>query len=238
MTAPVQCPQCGSSLQFKDGLRTLVTGEKVQRWLCRNCGFRFTESKVKVNVFTESSELLDARSNLTENMVSDRDVALQKGPDSSSFFLGENVGSHVSKPNVTIVGKALNTFRHYSSNHQICAQEAKNLEQATEQKSVASDRTDIKGKIVEYLYKMQRQGYAEATIGLNNTCLKVLMDRGANLAESETVKETIARQKWSPNRKRNVIVAYTSFLKFIAYPGSHHYATEHERFPSYPQSKK
>jgi len=39
-----RCPECGSNRVWKDGLR--YTGEgPVQRWLCRDCGFRFSESK-------------------------------------------------------------------------------------------------------------------------------------------------------------------------------------------------
>ncbi|MEM2104806.1 MAG: tyrosine-type recombinase/integrase [Candidatus Bathyarchaeia archaeon] len=40
--APV-CPECGSQLLYKDGLRYLVDGSTVQRWLCRSCGYRFSE---------------------------------------------------------------------------------------------------------------------------------------------------------------------------------------------------
>ena len=61
---------------------------------------------------------------------------------------------------------------------------------------------------------MKKQGYAEATIKLNYTVLKVLMDRGANLVDSEIVKEVIARQSWSQNRRRIVITSYSKFLEF------------------------
>ena len=37
------CPQCSSSRLYKDGLRYLGSGDKVQRWLCRDCGLRFSE---------------------------------------------------------------------------------------------------------------------------------------------------------------------------------------------------
>ena len=37
------CPECGSQKLFKDGLRYLWDGNAVQRWLCRNCGYRFSE---------------------------------------------------------------------------------------------------------------------------------------------------------------------------------------------------
>ena len=37
--------------------------------------------------------------------------------------------------------------------------------------------------------------------------------RGADLSSPESVKEAISRQKWSGNRRKNVINAYTLFLK-------------------------
>jgi integrase len=44
----------------------------------------------------------------------------------------------------------------------------------------------------------------------------VLADRGADLSDPESVKEVIAKQKWSQNRRRNVINAYTQFLKHFS----------------------
>ena len=38
-----RCPQCGSDSSFRDGLRYTSQGS-VQRFLCRNCGFRFSQS--------------------------------------------------------------------------------------------------------------------------------------------------------------------------------------------------
>jgi integrase/ribosomal protein L37AE/L43A len=37
------CPECNSNKVFKDGLRRLSNGATTQRWLCRNCGYRFSE---------------------------------------------------------------------------------------------------------------------------------------------------------------------------------------------------
>ena len=39
------CPQCGSKKLYKDGLRYLSDSTSVQRWLCRQCSYRFTEEK-------------------------------------------------------------------------------------------------------------------------------------------------------------------------------------------------
>ena len=40
------CPECGSSRLYKDGLRYTNTGP-IQRFLCRDCGYRFTETSKK-----------------------------------------------------------------------------------------------------------------------------------------------------------------------------------------------
>jgi integrase len=39
----VLCPECGSKLLYRDGLRYLSDGSQTQRWLCKKCGFRFSE---------------------------------------------------------------------------------------------------------------------------------------------------------------------------------------------------
>jgi integrase/predicted RNA-binding Zn-ribbon protein involved in translation (DUF1610 family) len=37
------CPQCGSKKLWRDGNRYSLFDDKIQRWLCRDCGFRFSE---------------------------------------------------------------------------------------------------------------------------------------------------------------------------------------------------
>jgi integrase len=41
----LSCPQCSSQRLYKDGLRYLADGATVQRWLCRECYYRFSEKK-------------------------------------------------------------------------------------------------------------------------------------------------------------------------------------------------
>jgi integrase len=74
---------------------------------------------------------------------------------------------------------------------------------------------DVKGNLVEFVWKMQQDVYAAETIRGWNSCLKSLNARGANLADPESVKTVLAKeQKWGQNRRRNIIKAYTLFLKF------------------------
>jgi hypothetical protein len=95
--------------------------------------------------------------------------------------------------------------------------EAKKLESATETKTVADGigktQQETKGKILELCLYMKRQNYSEETIRLNRIALKVLSDRGANLFATDSVKDVMAKQTWGPNRLRNVINAYSMFLK-------------------------
>jgi hypothetical protein len=38
-----QCPKCSSKNLWRDGLRYPMFGSPIQRWLCRDCGFRFSD---------------------------------------------------------------------------------------------------------------------------------------------------------------------------------------------------
>ena len=40
-----ECPNCHSKKNWKDGIRETVNGS-VQRFLCRDCGYRFSESAI------------------------------------------------------------------------------------------------------------------------------------------------------------------------------------------------
>jgi len=51
---PCQCPQCGSNRLFKDGLRYTHCGT-VQRYLCRDCAYRFSQSHKSNNLHETSN---------------------------------------------------------------------------------------------------------------------------------------------------------------------------------------
>lgn len=105
---------------------------------------------------------------------------------------------------------------------QVCAEEgkAKNLvtvEARQEQAAGATvtvNEADRKGRIVQYLWYMKKQGYAPSTAETYVRILKILHKRGANLNDPESVKKVIALQEsWGKGRKWNVVKAYTLFLK-------------------------
>jgi len=75
------------------------------------------------------------------------------------------------------------------------------------------DKAELKGKIVEFIWWMKKEGYAEPTIRSRARLLKLLVKRGADLKDPETVKQVVAKQSgWSDGTKKNAIDAYTCFL--------------------------
>ena len=157
LIAKPKCPECGSKRIYKDGLR-YVKNRDIQRYLCRKCGYRFSENSNK-----------ECQTN---------------------------------------------------NNHQLCAilKEAKKLDSQTETKTVAGvsliDNQDNKGKIIEYLWYMKKQGYAKTTVQTYVSIIKLLHKKNADLKDPESVKEVILQQiTWGNGRKWNVVKAYTLFLK-------------------------
>jgi len=44
----LKCPECSSQRLCRDGIYYPPTGESIQRWLCKDCGYRFSEHKPQV----------------------------------------------------------------------------------------------------------------------------------------------------------------------------------------------
>ncbi len=69
-TSPLHpCPQCGSKKIWRDGSRYSIFGDKIQRWLCRDCGFLFSDAEdlQKAKNAIESVETIDTKSLKTPN---------------------------------------------------------------------------------------------------------------------------------------------------------------------------
>jgi integrase len=209
-----ECPDCHSRRNWKDGVRQTLNGE-VQRFLCRVCGYRFSESSVKVNVVGKVGESFDSGKNHDEVGVASGYASDKKVDDCLSFAFGEDVASH----NTSIVEKGLNGLPFYNSSHQVCAQkDAKNLNTATETKTVAGESQkitqDTKGKILEFAWHLKKQNSSDSTIRTFTFLLKKLAENGADLDEPESVKEVLSKLSVSPNSKALIVATYTSFLKF------------------------
>jgi integrase/predicted RNA-binding Zn-ribbon protein involved in translation (DUF1610 family) len=197
------CPQCGSTKLWRNGQRATPFRETIQRWLCRKCGYVFSDPQ-QLQTFRSMVETLERR---------------------------------LTKP--------IKSEHKRLDNRQICATEtagggAKNLE--PEQVSIGKvpeNVIDNKGKLLQFAWKMQQDGYNAETIRGYSSCLRGLVERGANLADSESVKTVLAReQKWGQNRRRNAINAYTLFLKFNGTPWTKPKCKVTHKFPFIPTEQE
>ena len=223
---PPRCPECGSDRVWRDGWRRLRDGRRVQRYLCRDCGLRFSEPalkrEVELDVLGEPLERPDpVRYHLEAlNPPASSEERLDYGP----LAVCEYVGPHHSEVTATATLKYDGIHNRYC---RVCAPEggAKNsasptglgpleeLHHAGSKRAAGATETDTKSLLFQYAWWLKKQGYAESTIVSRVKLLRILAKRGANLLDPESVKEVIARQDWSEGRKANAVDAYTSFLQ-------------------------
>jgi len=88
---------------------------------------------------------------------------------------------------------------------------------ATETKTVAGEKQqtiDVKGKIVEFMWKLKRDGTSDRTIQNYARLLTQLHRKGADLMNGDSVKDVIAAQEhWSTSTKALVSASYQKFAK-------------------------
>jgi integrase len=77
------------------------------------------------------------------------------------------------------------------------------------------DPATLKGKLLEFLWTLKKEGIKENTARNYAYYLENLASHGANLLDPESVKETIACKAWSKKSKALAVSAYTRFLKSI-----------------------
>jgi integrase len=114
----------------------------------------------------------------------------------------------------TVERQSLNPTSALPSKRQVCAvlQEAKNLNNAAESKTVAEDLPqDAKGSLIKYAAYLERQGYYGDTSYMD--LMRILVKDGANLQNPEDVKTKIARHKWKDSVKMLATYAYDQFCR-------------------------
>jgi integrase len=71
-----------------------------------------------------------------------------------------------------------------------------------------------RGEIIQFLWKMKTDNYSEETMEGYGRALETLAKRGADLNNPQSVKETIATQKWSNGTKQNATNAVRLYCKY------------------------
>ncbi len=159
-------------------------------------------------------------------MVSRRETTIKKSLDSFPLFGSENIRPHDSNLQaITTIGKGINAFLHHNSDCQVGVNEKKMKNLATviprekPTREGTTETSDVKGKIVQFLWYMEKENKSKHSIVSYASYLGMLMKIGADLFNPESIKERVAEQKkWSENTKRMTIAVYKSFAIFNGIP--------------------
>jgi len=169
MSRAPRCPECGSCKVWKDGLRYLKDGSIIQRYICRECGYRFSDpsQNSKSNCAITSNRQVGAGSNPAKNLA-----------------------------------KAVQALR------QIERKSAMGLRGPTA-------KPEIRGKILEFLWWLQKNGRNQVTIGNYRKFLNRLLGQGLNLLDPEELKGFIAKAKWKPSTKITAVRMLNVWFRFL-----------------------
>jgi integrase len=102
---------------------------------------------------------------------------------------------------------------------ELLTEESKNLAEVARQEQAqregALQTVDIKGKIVQFLWYMEKENRSKRTIASYGRYLDMLMKIGADLLDPESVKEKVVKQeKWGENTRRMAMAVYKSYALF------------------------
>ncbi len=218
-TSPL-CPQCKSAKIWKDGLRYTAL-EPVQRYICRSCGYRFSDPNSSLEMF--------------QGLVQ----PIYKGGRGSS----ESNSSDTSKHDQRILTKPLKSDR-LTSNCQICATQPKGainlVKVETRQERAAGakkiDLANVKGLIIQFMAWCEAQGYPQGN--KYHHYLKRLVRLGANLLDPESVKETIGKHSCKNGTKMLFVYAYDAFTRMLKIKWDRPKYKQEETLPFVPEESE
>ena len=229
---PPVCPECGSAKVWKDGKR-YTNSVEIQRYICRSCGFRFSESMAKLQVELDvPGQVLEGAQtddHLPDYVVSESNPSLKEPVYDLPLLGREDVAPHKG----TAVEQSLNTLRP-NFTRRIGAREGRAKNSATAKKAVRRVRSvtaakpktqkqaagDISAKNTKELtfafaWQMKTQGLRPSTIEGRVSILKTLINRRVDIYNPKSVKEYLASVDNSDGRKENIVQAYTCLLKML-----------------------
>ncbi|MGB9672287.1 MAG: IS1/IS1595 family N-terminal zinc-binding domain-containing protein, partial [Candidatus Norongarragalinales archaeon] len=183
----IQCPQCGSKRLYRDGLRYLADGSTVQRWLCRECGYRFSETSInKLDKFQHVQKV---------------QRQILNSPDGLTLYCQGSCEAFPGRA-PTSLGMLVKTLAE--------------VESRSEKRAAGAtvSPVDVKGKILEFLWHLKRQGRKETTI---KSYAKVLtsLSKQVDILQPEAVKDYLAKATISETSKSDYTKVLRAFYKYL-----------------------
>jgi len=209
------CPECRSAKTWKDGIRETAFGP-VQRYLCRSCGYRFSDPNSK-----QAQRQLNG-SGMLEHVA----TILTKKLKSETAIL-----NYCRVSDEPIKRASTGQLRL-----------AKNLAEVEPDKKEAqregtTETTDAKAKglIIQYMSYLEREGYTGSSAYPD--LLKILSKK-ADLQNSEDVKRAIAQRPWKNGTKMLAVYAYDAFIRMLKIKWDPPKYKQEETLPFVPDEKE
>jgi len=201
------CPQCGSAKTWKDGIRETDLGP-VQRYLCRNCGYRFSDpnSKQPQRFFNGSgmSEYVEI-------------IHTKRLKSKTNIHTNCRVGVSQIKAMVNLA--------------EVETRKEKPMREGTTETPAAK----AIGLIVQYMSYLEREGYSGSSAYPD--LLKILSKK-ADLQDPEDVKRAIAQQRWKDGTKMLAVYAYDAFTRMLKITWDSPEYKQEETLPFVPDEKE
>lgn len=84
--------------------------------------------------------------------------------------------------------------------------------------AVAGESPTQQGKIIEFAWRLKKRGLTDKTIAIRTYRLNMLVKKGANLDNPESVETILATEKLTPANKMEYVAAYRAFTKTFSIP--------------------
>jgi integrase/transposase-like protein len=178
----LECPQCTSERLYKAGMRYLSNGESIQRWLCRDCCYRFSEKR-------KTNKALQKNRDWQINTASDLVIHCQERGESH-----KRRAQTLQTGGLTLVTSETR-------------QESAQREGTTDDEAFIKGR--IVQFISWQEREGYRPSTAHGRIEIISNLARRL---GPQLFSPEAVKEYLAKLKRCDGYKSNIVDAYTAFL--------------------------
>ncbi|MDR2719326.1 MAG: tyrosine-type recombinase/integrase [Nitrososphaerota archaeon] len=180
------CPQCGCTRLYRAGIRAYYDGSQTQRWLCRECNYRFSIRPEGTRTLRDLEKRLKTRA-------------------ISSFKCQRRNESSDGRARSILLTEGYNL-----TNRQPQKTDAQREGTPTQQEQIPLDNN---GRIVQFLWEMKQNGAKDGTINAWCSTLKKLAKHTDMTPDS--VKEYLAKTtEWIESSKSSAVTAYNCFLKY------------------------
>ncbi len=210
------CPQCGSQKVWRDGVRNPIPSVTIQRWLCRNCEYRFSDQNdiQKSHANTEKITRNPEMTLKTEaNILSSRQICVT----------AKETKNLVSTTELkTVVGEREKSLQKLE----------KRIGHRYQKKPVDPEIRALSEVLRSWLKK---EGFKE---GLYPNYILTLSRMGANLKDPESVKEVIAKHDVKEGTKLKYVYAYDALCRMLKISWTLPKYKQEEAYPFVPDKSE